>query len=55
VVLFVCSIGIVLAALVGVLYGVVTSNAVVMFGGVLILVGGGVLLVSMLRRRGVQS
>ena len=53
--LFVCSLVVVLAALAGLLYGVSTGNAVAMLGGVLIFVGGGVLLVSIARRRSVQS
>jgi len=54
--LFLGSFGVAIGVLAGVLFCGVVSNAVVkvVIGGVCMLIGGGVLLVSMLRRRGVQ-
>jgi uncharacterized membrane protein HdeD (DUF308 family) len=55
--LFLGSLGVALGVLAGVLFCGVVSNAVVkvVVGGVCMLVGGGALLASALRRRGVQS
>jgi uncharacterized membrane protein HdeD (DUF308 family) len=55
--LFLGSLGVALGVLAGVLFCGVVSNAVVkvVVGGVCIVVGGGVLLASALRHRGMQS
>jgi hypothetical protein len=52
--LFVVSIVVSLVAGASVVYGMVLGSPVVMFGGVLFLAGGGVLLISVLRRRSLQ-